>query len=44
MAEHVARTGADRVLVGKPEEERPLMRPRFDGRLILKQISGKETG
>jgi hypothetical protein len=29
-------------LVGKPEEERPLKRPRLDERLILKQISEKK--
>ena len=28
--------GAFRVLVGVPEEKRPLGRPRLDGRIILK--------
>jgi hypothetical protein len=39
MAEHAACTGAE--CIGKSEEERPLRRPRLDGRLILKQISGR---
>ena len=38
-AGHVARMGegrgVHRVLVGKPEEKRPLGRPRTDGRIIL---------
>lgn len=38
MAEHVARTerNAYKVLIRKPEEKRPLRRPRLDGRLVLK--------
>jgi hypothetical protein len=46
MAQQVACTerNAYKVLVGKPEERRPLRRPRLDGRLILKYISEKETG
>jgi len=36
---HVARLGKRRevckILVGKPEEKRPLGRPRIDGRIII---------
>jgi hypothetical protein len=39
-AGHVARMGqrrdAYKVLVGKPEEKRPLGRPRLDGRIKLR--------
>jgi len=44
-AEHVARMGERRgvyrVLVGKPEEMRPLGRPRRNGRIILRRIFRK---
>ena len=33
--------GVHRVLVGKPEEKRPLGRPRTDGRIILRWIFRK---
>ena len=43
-AGHVARMGERRgvcrVLVGKPEGNRPLGRPRLDGRIILRWILG----
>jgi hypothetical protein len=33
--------GVHRVLVGKPEEKRPLGRPNVDGRIILRWIFRK---
>jgi len=33
--------GANRVLVGKPEGKRPLVRPRHNGRIILRWIFRK---
>ena len=47
-AEHVARMdegrGVHRVVVGKPEEKRPLERPDVDGRIILRWIFRKWEG
>ena len=38
---HWGRRGAYRVWVGEPEENRPLGRPRIDGKIILKRIFSK---
>ena len=48
MSGHVARMGEGRgvyrVLVGKPEEKRPLGRPSVDGKIILRCIFRKWEG
>ena len=40
----VERSGACRILVGKPEGKRSLRNPSVDGRIILKCICGKWDG